>query len=47
MRRIRTIVAGLLVGAAVLAGVAGAVLAAATTAPTGARAATMVEYAIL
>jgi hypothetical protein len=46
MRRIRTVVVGLLVGAAILAGVAGAMLAAASTAPTGARAASMVEYAL-
>jgi hypothetical protein len=45
MRRIRAMAAGLLISAALLAGVVGATLAA--SAPTGARAATMVEYAIL
>jgi len=47
MRRIRATVIGVLVAAALLAGAAAAMLAAAGTAPTGARAATMVEYAIL
>lgn len=47
MRRIRATVIGVLVAAALLAGAAAAMLSAASTAPTGARAATMVEYAIL
>ena len=47
MRRIRSMAAGLLVSATLLAGVAGVVLSASSTPPTGARAATMVEYAIL
>jgi hypothetical protein len=47
MRRTRTMVIGLLVAAALVAGAVAAMLSAASTAPTGARAATMVEYAIL
>jgi hypothetical protein len=46
MRRIRTMAVGLLVSMALLAGAAAAVLASASTAPTGTGAATAIEYAL-